>query len=158
MECRCHSLRLGMQLVGVSLYIDSCGCRAACCFCRLLAAYRSRVAAEGEYEEQELPGELVDELEGAAGPAARAFAVSMQTCGAGAGAAAAAAAVVPDTHSVGVGTPHTCRVLPVHGTTASSSVGTQTCAGLQHRHATATVSVCNVLCSVRLAQSWLGSL
>ncbi|WIA11918.1 hypothetical protein OEZ85_012002 [Tetradesmus obliquus] len=41
---------------------------------RLLAAYRSRVAAEGEYDEQELPGELVDELEGAAGPAARAFA------------------------------------------------------------------------------------
>jgi hypothetical protein len=44
--------------------------------CRLLAAYRSRVAAEGEYDEQELPGELVDELEGAAGPAQRAFAVS----------------------------------------------------------------------------------
>jgi hypothetical protein len=46
---------------------------------RLLAAYRSRVAAEGEYDEQELPAEVVDELEGAAGPARRAFAVRRGT-------------------------------------------------------------------------------
>lgn len=43
---------------------------------RLLAAYQSRVAAEGEYDEQELPGHVIDELEGVAAPAQRAFAVS----------------------------------------------------------------------------------
>jgi hypothetical protein len=43
--------------------------------CRLLSNYQSRIAAEGEYDEGELPGDLVDELEAAAGPAQTAFAV-----------------------------------------------------------------------------------
>lgn len=43
--------------------------------CRLLTAYRARIADEGEYDESELPGDLVDELEGAAGPAQQTFAV-----------------------------------------------------------------------------------
>jgi hypothetical protein len=47
---------------------------------RLLAAYRARIADEGEYDEQELPGEVLDQLEGAAGPAQRAFAVSSCCC------------------------------------------------------------------------------
>lgn len=41
---------------------------------RLLTAYRARIADEGEYDESELPGDLVDELEGAAGPAQQTFA------------------------------------------------------------------------------------
>lgn len=49
----------------------------------MLAAYQARVAEEGEYDEQELPADLVDELEGAAGPAQATFAVRMQpsACG-----------------------------------------------------------------------------
>jgi hypothetical protein len=50
-----------------------------CCCCRLLAAYNARVADEGEYDDQELPASVVDELEGAAGPARQAFAVSCLT-------------------------------------------------------------------------------
>lgn len=59
-----------------------------CCCCRLLAAYNARVADEGEYDDQELPPSVVDELEGAAGPARQAFAVSSPPCshwGAGGG-------------------------------------------------------------------------
>lgn len=46
--------------------------------CRLLAAYNARIADEGEYDEQELPASIVDDLEGAAGPARLAFAVSAE--------------------------------------------------------------------------------
>eukprot|EP00878_Enallax_costatus_P032723 GHUV01035983.1.p1 GENE.GHUV01035983.1~~GHUV01035983.1.p1 ORF type:complete len:276 (+),score=76.74 GHUV01035983.1:738-1565(+) len=42
---------------------------------RLLSSYRARVADEGEYDESELPADLVDELEGAVGPAQQIFAV-----------------------------------------------------------------------------------
>jgi len=42
---------------------------------RLLSAYNARIADEGEYDEQELPSSVVDDLEGAAGPARQAFAV-----------------------------------------------------------------------------------
>lgn len=42
---------------------------------RLLAAYEARISAEGEYDEAELPGSLMDDLEGAAGPERQAFAV-----------------------------------------------------------------------------------
>eukprot|EP00878_Enallax_costatus_P023023 GHUV01024470.1.p1 GENE.GHUV01024470.1~~GHUV01024470.1.p1 ORF type:complete len:305 (+),score=72.67 GHUV01024470.1:738-1652(+) len=41
---------------------------------RLLSSYRARVADEGEYDESELPADLVDELEGAVGPAQQIFA------------------------------------------------------------------------------------
>eukprot|EP00879_Flechtneria_rotunda_P010047 GHRR01010505.1.p1 GENE.GHRR01010505.1~~GHRR01010505.1.p1 ORF type:complete len:358 (+),score=92.76 GHRR01010505.1:201-1274(+) len=41
---------------------------------RLLDAYQSRIAAEGEYDEQELPSGLVDELESVPGPAQQTFA------------------------------------------------------------------------------------
>lgn len=41
---------------------------------RLLSAYNARIADEGEYDEQELPSSVVDDLEGAAGPARQAFA------------------------------------------------------------------------------------
>eukprot|EP00775_Hariotina_reticulata_P005221 gene5221-5458_t len=47
---------------------------------RLLSSYQSRIAAEGEYEEAELPGDLVDELEAAAGPAQAAFAAFQARC------------------------------------------------------------------------------
>jgi hypothetical protein len=42
---------------------------------RLLSSYAARVSAEGEYDDAELPPELLDELEGAAGPERTAFAV-----------------------------------------------------------------------------------
>jgi hypothetical protein len=43
---------------------------------RALASYQARIADEGEYDDQELPPSLVDELEGAMGPARQTFAVS----------------------------------------------------------------------------------
>jgi hypothetical protein len=46
---------------------------------RLLEAYNARIADEGEYDEQELPASMVDELEEAAGPARQAFAVRLPT-------------------------------------------------------------------------------
>lgn len=46
-----------------------------CPVCRLLSAYNARIADEGEYDEEELPTSVVDDLEGAAGPARQAFAV-----------------------------------------------------------------------------------
>lgn len=42
---------------------------------RLLHAYRSRIADEGDYDDTELPEDLVEELEGAATPAQQTFAV-----------------------------------------------------------------------------------
>lgn len=43
-----------------------------------MADYQARVAVEGEYDEQELPPSMLDELEASQGPDKAAFAVSMQ--------------------------------------------------------------------------------
>jgi len=43
--------------------------------CRLLREYQARTEAEGEYDEEELPSEVVESVESALGPDKVAFAV-----------------------------------------------------------------------------------
>lgn len=73
---------MDLSLCGHVKVVLSCGlCLSGVCVFRLLEAYNARIADEGEYDEQELPASMVDELEGAAGPARQVFAVRHDCCG-----------------------------------------------------------------------------
>ena len=61
-------------------HFSACADVVMCCMPaldRIMAEYQARIAAEGEYDDTELPGSLVDELEAGQGEDRRTFAVSM---------------------------------------------------------------------------------